>query len=99
MGCTTTMIAPTFRRFLLKTRKLVILNLEIFERNSVHREKKNDVKKLLQKHFGEKWREDRRLGFFIHVLDVAPGEVPSSNKDENEEQLCEVNEESAEFIV
>ena len=42
---------------------------EIFQGTAIADEKRKYVEKLLQKHFGENWREDRRMEFFVCVLD------------------------------
>lgn len=42
---------------------------EVAEGNSLKKEKKNDVEKLLKKHFGDDWRTDNRLKFYVKVLD------------------------------
>lgn len=60
------------------------LNPDVIEKqNSVSVEKKKDVEKLLVNHFGENWRENPELKFYIQVIDdVSHGPVP-------EEELCE----------
>lgn len=56
--------------FLKKKTPLDIHPLEISEANSVKKEKKTDLTNLLQKHFGDDWRQNERLQFYIRVLDV-----------------------------
>lgn len=47
---------------------------------------KEDVEKLLRSHFGENWRENEELKFYIHVIDGAQNQ----NADGNVEDVCEL---------
>lgn len=64
--------------------------------------------KLLAKHFGNNWRSDNRLNFFVRVLsaegmevDANPDdpEVPHDHENDNDETDCEPMAESTKFFV
>lgn len=67
--------------------------VEILGSNSVKQAKKNDVINLLTKHFGENWREDDRLSFFIHVINGG------AEEDEDVDEPCQGSVESPQFVV
>lgn len=56
---------------ILKTDVIVQnINPDIVEiKNTVSQEKKKDVDKLLQKQFGDDWKENEDLKFYVHVID------------------------------
>lgn len=39
--------------------------------NQISKEKRKDILKLLEKHYGDNWRSLPSLSFFVYLLDVA----------------------------
>lgn len=70
---------------------------EIFPGNSVKKAKITDVNNLLTKHFGNEWRKDDRLAFFIPILDADATE--GNNDEENVDEPCEMFIEPEDLIV
>lgn len=57
------------------------------------------MENLLVKHFGENWRLDSRLGFFIHVLDAGEGEKNALEEELVDDPCCEPCDESGDQVV
>lgn len=67
------------------------VNPDVVEKqNSVSNLKKEDVEKLLKSHFGENWRENEDLKFYLHVIDGAQ----DANGNVEENNVCELNPEN-----
>lgn len=57
-------------------------------------QKKRDVNSLLEKHYGQQWRSNEYLKFFVHVLDGPEVEVPGEYEEE-----CHVADELQTFQI
>ncbi|KAL6958462.1 hypothetical protein U1Q18_052017 [Sarracenia purpurea var. burkii] len=75
---------------------------EIKDTNKIEKAKKDDLKKLLEKHFGEEWRAIPSLSFFVYILDVSIQDDdvdPQHEQDVDDVCACNNNPEQSELIV
>lgn len=70
---------------------------EISEGNALSDEKRKDVGRLLEKHFGENWRDDPTLTFYVTVLDHSTTET--YELDDTVSDGCQYLTDSEELIV
>lgn len=59
-------------------------------------DKLQDVKNLLQKHFGQEWENVPQLGYYKRVL---AGVIPVDHEEENDEQVTNLPEYEMEEVL
>lgn len=72
--------------------------IQPLQQNLVNPKKTADVKRLLEIHFSENWRQNVKLDFYKTLIDnVHPSDLP--NEADHNECACELMEESPELCV
>ena len=84
----------TYKKVFMTSRSNNNIELhDISKANKVTHEKKKDVDTLLEKHFGEEWRNMEALKFYAHVTDG------SEDSEVTKMQCCQPQEEEQNLFV
>jgi hypothetical protein len=68
----------------------------ILATNVLSNAKRNDVKRLLVKHYGENWFDINELRFFVDAMNAA---VPPDEEPEQVQEICQAAEEEPILII